>query len=346
MRIVHCIYNLDSGGGAENLLIDILNKMCITNKIELIIINTLYDKEMLDRIDCRVKIVKLNRKPGSRSIFPLIKFNWELIKFRAQVVHTHHCSIAAFLVPWPGRKSFSTIHALNIPMKYSGRITSLFAISNAVKADAESRTSKNVVLVPNGIKIEEIFIKDIYDYHYPNAFKIVNVARLEAGKKGQDILIKAIGLLRKEGFDVHVDFIGEGSSKLMLENLAQQYGVADCVRFLGLKSRTYIYQHLRDYDLMCHPSRYEGFGLTVAEGMAAGLPVLVSNAGGPYELIEYGLLGKSFKMESFEDCALQIKNIIQNYSENLKLYDIARNKITRNYSLDAMVEKYLCEYKK
>ena len=46
MRIVHCIYNLDSGGGAENLLIDILNKMCETNKIELIIINTLYDKEM------------------------------------------------------------------------------------------------------------------------------------------------------------------------------------------------------------------------------------------------------------------------------------------------------------
>ena len=48
------------------------------------------------------------------------------------------------------------------------------------------------------------------------------------------------------------------------------------VRFLGNQSREYVYSHLKDYDLFVQPSRFEGFGLTVAEAMAACVPVLVT----------------------------------------------------------------------
>ena len=85
-----------------------------------------------------------------------------------------------------------------------------------------------------------------------------------------------------------VAFIGEGDSRTFLEKMSADLNVADRVDFLGLKDRDYIYQHLCDYDLMCHPSRFEGFGLTVAEGMVAKLPVLVATGDGPYEIIGQG----------------------------------------------------------
>ena len=112
-----------------------------------------------------------------------------------------------------------------------------------------------------------------------------------------------------------------------------------------LRDREYIYSHLKDYDLMCHPARYEGFGLTVAEGIAAMLPVLVSDEGGPFEIIEHGKLGTAFKMESVDDCAAKIEHIYRNYQEALALTRAAYDKVKTCYSIERMVAEYIDYYK-
>ena len=55
--------------------------------------------------------------------------------------------------------------------------------------------------------------------------------------------------------------------------LVQEYNLNSYISFLGSKDTHYIEQHLKDYDLLVQPSRIEGFGLTVAEAMAAKVPV-------------------------------------------------------------------------
>lgn len=65
----------------------------------------------------------------------------------------------------------------------------------------------------------------------------------------------------------------------------------DHVIFEGLKEQAWIYENLCRYDLFIQPSRYEGFGLTVAEAISAKVPVLVSNIEGPLEIIDGGRLG-------------------------------------------------------
>ena len=344
MKITHCIYNLDSGGGAENLLIDIVNSMCTQHDVELIIINNVYDQAMLDRIDKRVKVVTLNRKQGSRSIVPILRLNWELLRFGSQIVHCHNFSIPAYIFPKPGRGLYYTIHALNISMKYSGRMNKMFAISDAVRDDVLPTAKSEVVTIPNGISIKDIVTKDSFDYHFPEPFRIVNVARLEMDKKGQDILIEAVARLKNEGIVVNVDFIGEGSSHSSLEEMITRHGLNEQIRLLGLKDRDYIYSHLHEYDAMCHPSRYEGFGLTVAEGMAANLPIIVSDEGGPFELIDKGQLGQTFKMNDVSDCASKLKEMMLGYEKYASLTTAAREKVVEQYSIDAMVNKYLNNY--
>ena len=62
-------------------------------------------------------------------------------------------------------------------------------------------------------------------------------------------------------------------------NLARALGVADAVEFAGSLSFAELVARYRSADLLVHPSRYEGFGLQIAEAMACGLPVLCSDGG-------------------------------------------------------------------
>ena len=63
------------------------------------------------------------------------------------------------------------------------------------------------------------------------------------------------------------------------EERARALGVADAVDFAGSLPFPELVARYRSADLLVHPSRYEGFGLQIAEAMAAGLPVVCSDGG-------------------------------------------------------------------
>lgn len=345
MKIVHIIYSFNTGG-AETMLIDIMNEQVKTEDVTLIIINDSKSDCLIDNIDKRVNIVYLNRIEKSKSIIPLIRLNFILWHMKPQAVHVHNESICAVISPHISRALFLTVHALRVSMKHVRRAKCLFAISDAVKDDILSRGNYNVKVIPNGINIEQIEKKKYTVAGCTEKFRIVQVARLESDKKGQDILIDAIAMLKERGINnVYADFIGTGSSMEELMEQARSKGVEEKIGFLGLRDRKYIYGHLKDYDLMCHPSRYEGFGLTVAEGIAAMLPVLVSDEGGPYEIINKGELGFSFRMEDAKDCADRIEYIMDNYGEAINITDKAYEHIKRHYSVERMVKEYIEAYK-
>jgi len=61
--------------------------------------------------------------------------------------------------------------------------------------------------------------------------------------------------------------------------LAAELAVDQSVCWTGYLSDDALAGLYRDSDVLVHPSRYEGFGLQIAEAMASGLPVVCSNAG-------------------------------------------------------------------
>ena len=165
-----------------------------------------------------------------------------------------------------------------------------------------------------------------------------------ASKKGQDVLVDAIARLRSRGIDATATFIGDGADMDMLRRRAAELGIADHVEFEGARSRAYIYSRLKDFDIMCHPSRYEGFGLTVAEGMAAGLPLVLPEFDGPWEVAGRGEFCRSFRSGDPEACADALADVIARYPEALRLAARAAEYTARKYSVSRMVDEYIDYY--
>ena len=306
MKVLHVIFSFNTGG-AELLLIDIINHQINEIEVSLCVINKEYDIDLINQINNRVPVFLLNRKAGSYNPLKIIQLNKIIKKENPDIIHAHNENAAGMM--WNSYPKVLTIHDIGSSSNWVNKYNQLYAISKSVQQDILSRNKKEAKLIYNGINICSIKKKNRID---PDNFRIVQLSRLSHKIKGQDILLKSLSIFKKENPDIKfsLDFIGEGDSLEYLSELTSELGLKDSVNFLGNKNRTEIYNMLAEYNLLVQPSICEGFGLTVAEAIAAKLPVLVSDNDGPMEIIENGKYGFYFKKGDENDCAQKIKNIM------------------------------------
>ncbi|RYY89880.1 MAG: N-acetyl-alpha-D-glucosaminyl L-malate synthase BshA [Chitinophagaceae bacterium] len=84
-------------------------------------------------------------------------------------------------------------------------------------------------------------------------------------------------------------FVGDGPERATAEDLSRQLGVCDEIRFVGKQEQ--MEDILAIADLFLLTSEYESFGLAALEAMAAGVPVISTNAGGLGEIMIEGQTG-------------------------------------------------------
>lgn len=102
-------------------------------------------------------------------------------------------------------------------------------------------------------------------------------------KKGFDIYIEALRLLKEQGFAFHAILAGDGEEKPALERLIQKAKLEDVVSMPGwINDREAFY---RSIDIFCLPSLHEPFGIVLLEAFAAGVPVVATNTEGPHDII-------------------------------------------------------------
>ncbi|MGC4069588.1 MAG: glycosyltransferase [Polyangiaceae bacterium] len=127
--------------------------------------------------------------------------------------------------------------------------------------------AKKVVAIPNFL--DDSFFEPAPDA--PRTRRIVASGRL-SWEKNYETLIEAFALVAPRCPDVELVVYGEGSERAALEARIDQLGLLGRVRLPGhdpdIRSR------LREACLLCHPAHFEGFGLSVAEALSQGLPVV------------------------------------------------------------------------
>ncbi|MFL5733860.1 MAG: glycosyltransferase family 4 protein [Chloroflexia bacterium] len=119
-----------------------------------------------------------------------------------------------------------------------------------------------------------------------NPLRLVYIGRLSS-EKGVDKLVRAMGLVRKQGVaDLPaLTIIGDGPERGKLEQITRVEGCADAVHFTGQLDRASLSRELLDMDLCVQPSLTEGFSKAWLDAMAHGLPVLASEVGAARRVI-------------------------------------------------------------
>lgn len=327
------------------MLVNIANEQAKEHEVHIIVINDLCNRELVAAIGKDVYFHCLMRKLKSRSIVPVVKLNLLLLKLRPEVIHIHTSSIVRLLLPAFRRRMCLTVHDVlqenSKVVKYLGKPRKLFAISASVRQSICEQSHFDAEVVFNGIRPELI---DNSAHKRNDVFRIVQVSRMEHKKKGQHILLEAVRKVVDKGYVMFtVDFIGEGESLDYLEQLVSELGLRNHVRFLGARNQSYIFKHLHEYDLFIQPSIFEGFGLTVAEAMAARVPVLVSENQGPLEIIGNGVYGYSFKNQDVNDCAEKIELFLL-YRNDASKVDLAYRHVIECYNVRNTASKYVAKY--
>jgi glycosyltransferase involved in cell wall biosynthesis len=109
-------------------------------------------------------------------------------------------------------------------------------------------------------------------------------------RKGVDVLARAFEQLARDHRNVRLKILGDGPLRNELATILAP--VADRVQFLGFKGWSELPEHYATADVLCVPSRYDGWGLVVPEGLASGLPVIATDQmGAALEFIEKGRNG-------------------------------------------------------
>lgn len=365
MRVAHVFWGL-SYGGIETMLVNIANaQVKLGADVHIVIINKLMEESLVDNLDKRIHYHCLERTLKSKNPLFILKLNRLLLKINPDTIHLHSSAFYSILLSKKLKRiSCSTLHALpsgkvrramslarlfpilNFHLKGNvsciDLVPRVFSISNSVQKALFDNYGVKSTVIENGIITKNFQQRNDSPLKDGEPLRVVCVSRLEHEKKGQDLLIKAAKRLNGK---VDVSFVGIGNSMDFLKDLTQKLNTESYVHFLGKKPQSWIAEHLRNFDLFVQASRFEGFGLTVAEAMAAKLPVLVSSGQGPAEVTENETYGWIFKNGSFDDLANRIVYIQNHYKEALDKAVKAFEHVRKNYDVSVTAKSYLEHYR-
>lgn len=140
----------------------------------------------------------------------------------------------------------------------------------------------------------------------------VAVSRLSS-KKDVATVVRAYAKLPAD--NSYLVIMGDGPCRLDLEFLVSELGLGDRVIWLGwVKSSS---QYLKAFDVFVSASRAEGFGLSVFEARAAGLPVVCSNIAPHREALNGD--GLFFEPGDVESCAEKL-SLASSFSSECDLH--------------------------
>jgi glycosyltransferase involved in cell wall biosynthesis len=156
-------------------------------------------------------------------------------------------------------------------------------------------------------------------------------------RKNAALLLQAAPQLRRRFPTLRILLVGEGEEEERLRHQAAELAVASSVRFLGF--RRDVPDLLAASDLLVHPARVEGFGYAVVEAMAAGLPVVATNASSLPEIVAPDVTGLLFPLDDREALERAVGVYLEDTERRARDGQAGRERARRRFSFERRLEE-------
>ncbi len=338
ISVLFMIPTLDRGG-AENVLVDLVNHMD-QSKFK-ITVQTLFDQNsQKDRLKEGIEYKtwlyhqfhgnsRLLARIPARFLYRLIvKERYDLVVSYLEGPTTHIISGC----PYQDSKKVAWFHSAHdtdrgLSAGFTSKKAAIQAYNNLDKLVCVAETVKEKIeetagcvfphscVLYNTINTEEIIVhaKDsLGDFAFPeNEFNIISTGKI-VPVKGYDRLARIQKRLKESGYKTHVYILGEGKDRKEIEEYTKDNSIADSFTFLGFHTNPYPY--VANADLFVCSSRREGFSTAVTEALIVGTPVCTVEVSGMKEMLgksnEYGIVTENSEEALFDG----IKQFLDNPS--------------------------------
>lgn len=169
---------------------------------------------------------------------------------------------------------------------------------------------------------------------------IGTVCRLVEPKKGLSVLLAAMADLKQlDGTPgCQLLIVGDGPARVMLQELSERLEIAPWVVFSGV--RRDIPRVLPVMQAFVLPSLYEGFGISILEAMAVGIPVIATSVGGIPEFVTHDVTGLLIEPGNVIALSGAIKKVLQNSEKARQMGFKGQAHVREKYGIDSVVRQH------
>lgn len=219
----------------------------------------------------------------------------------------------------------------------------------AAEAEAFGIPGRKVHVLGNGVNIE---VYRPRSEHERSALKeqlglgsqrvIMFVGRLSEAKNVEGLLRAWSLTNEKMRLAWQLVLVGDGPLRLVLEQKAHEYLVAESVRFVGQQKN--IEEWLGTADVYISTSWHEGLSNTLLEAMATGLPVVATRVSGVAELVVANHAGIAVEIGDMDGVAQGIMVLAEDADKRTNCGEASRRAIESNYSLISVAKRTAAIY--
>jgi glycosyltransferase involved in cell wall biosynthesis len=352
MRIVHAVYSLKMGG-AEVIIAQLArlhraqgHDVRVVTYAELGVIG---EEMVRDGFEVRVL-------GETNPLFAMARYFRAFAELEPDVVHCHNVA-STIQAALPARLAgvpsvVTTRHRVelnpynrgfeakyNLASRFCHAITGICQVTCDAVAIGPFAARNKIVLVYNGTS--EVPRTD-FSHLGKRGFTLLFVGRL-VKEKDLGTLIDAVAIARATVIDLDCWIVGRGLDRDALEARARNLGVADSVRFWGLRTDTAPFFSAADAFVMSSIS--EGLPMSLLQSMSLGTPSILTDVDGMGEVLrltQSGLLTPVRDPNAFADAIIRLATDSALHAE---LSARSRSEYEKRFTLDCMSEHYLKLYR-
>ncbi|MEC4004416.1 glycosyltransferase [Flavobacterium sp. SUN052] len=354
MKVLHIINSLQTGG-AEKLIVDSVpiyqSKGIDTDVILLKKSTTDFYTKLENTSTGKLFSLSTGSVYSPLLIFKIIPFlkNYDLV--HVHLFPSSYWVVLAKMLSFSKIKIIYTEHSTNnrrrenkffqiidkIIYKY---FEDIICITQGAKEKLEQHIGTNypISVINNGIVVKDFYqtkTKEIQKNSTKKEFTLIQVSSFR-GAKDQATVIKSLTHLEDK---VKLVLVGTGQKIEDCKKLVSELNLQNRVSFLG--NRYDIPYLLANSDVVILSSNFEGFGLSIVEGMAANKPCIASDIEGIREIVSgFGLLFEKGNSKHLSEIILELYQNQEFYTK------IANQCFTRanDFDIEKMVDDYIKIY--
>ena len=203
----------------------------------------------------------------------------------------------------------------------------------------------NSFTLPNLLQFPELSLSALQNHQQKDTVNLLFISRVDK-KKGIELLLKAIQLLKKEKLSIHLKVIGTGSNDYIqeLKDLANSLGISEIVEWKGSVEWKAKFDDILNADILVLPSYNENFANIILETLYAGRPVILTKYVGLSDYVSSQNMGWVIDT-SPEDIVDAVKKYMTDKLDWQSKSFQMHHQILADYNQTVLAEKYISYYK-